>query len=46
VEVLPEDGDRIQSPKRCALNDKQDEVLDKDETMDNVQRRNICSRIS
>jgi hypothetical protein len=37
--VLPEDGGKIQSPKRCVLKNKQDAVLDKDRTMDNV--RNI-----
>jgi hypothetical protein len=41
-QVLPEDGVRIQYPKRCVLKDKQDDVLDKEETMDNVQKRNIC----
>jgi hypothetical protein len=41
--VLPEDGDRIQSPKRCILKYKQDGVLDKNRTMDNVQKHNICS---
>jgi hypothetical protein len=43
--VLPEDGDRIQSPKRCVLKHKQDEILDKDETMDNVQKHNFCTNI-
>jgi hypothetical protein len=37
----PEDGDRIQSPKRCVLKEKQDDILNKDETLDNVQKRNI-----
>jgi hypothetical protein len=39
---LPEDGDRIQSPKRCVLKYKEDDVLDKDRRMDNVQEHNIC----
>jgi hypothetical protein len=34
-------GDRVQSPKRCVLTNKQDSVLDKDKTMDNVQKHNI-----
>jgi hypothetical protein len=29
-----------ESPKRRVLKDKQDEVLDKDKTVDNVQKRN------
>jgi hypothetical protein len=41
--MLPEDGDRIQSPKRCDLKDKEDDILDEDKTMDNVQKRNICT---
>jgi hypothetical protein len=41
--VLPEDGDRIQSPKLCVLKNKQDGVLDKDKMMDNVQKHNICT---
>jgi hypothetical protein len=41
--VLPEDGDRIQSPKRCVLKNKQNGVLDKDKTMDNAQKHNICT---
>jgi hypothetical protein len=32
--ISPEDGDRIQSPKSCLLN--------KNRTMDNVQKYNIC----
>jgi hypothetical protein len=34
----PEDGDRIQFPKRV-LTEKQDNILNKDKTMDNVQKR-------
>jgi hypothetical protein len=45
-QVLPEDGDRIQSPKRCVLKDKHEGVLDKDKTMDNVQKRHICKNKS
>jgi hypothetical protein len=33
--LLPEDGDRIQSPKRCFQN--------KDWTMDNIQKTNNCT---
>jgi hypothetical protein len=44
--VLPEDGDRIQSPKRCALKKKRNDILDKNKTMDNVQKRNICKKTS
>jgi hypothetical protein len=40
-QVLPEDGDRIRSPKRYILKEKQDDILNKDKTMNNVQRRNI-----
>jgi hypothetical protein len=36
-QVLHEDGERIQSPKRCALKNKQNYDLDKDKKMDNVQ---------
>jgi hypothetical protein len=42
--VLPEDGDRIQSPKRV-LKHKQDDVLDKDKKMDNVQTCSICTNV-
>jgi hypothetical protein len=35
--VLPEDGDRIQFPKRCVLKEKQDDISNKDKTMDNVK---------
>jgi hypothetical protein len=31
--------------KRCVLKDKQDDVLAKDKTMDNVQKLNICKLI-
>jgi hypothetical protein len=43
IEVLPEDGDRIQFPKRCVLKEKQDDFLNKDKMMDNVQKHNICT---
>jgi hypothetical protein len=39
--VLPENEDRIPSPKRCVLKYKQDGVLDENRTMDNVQKENI-----
>jgi hypothetical protein len=39
---LPDDGDRIQSPKHCGLKYKQEDILDKDETMGNVRERNGC----
>jgi hypothetical protein len=42
--VLPEDGDRIQSPKLYVLKYKQDGVLNKNRTMDNVQKHNICNK--
>jgi hypothetical protein len=45
-QILPEDGDRFQSPKRCVLKYKQDGVLNKDNKMDNVQKRNIRTGIS
>jgi hypothetical protein len=35
----------IQSPKRCVLKEKQDDILDKDKTMNNVQKRNICTNV-
>jgi hypothetical protein len=38
---LPEDGDRIQSPKHCILKYKQDGVTDKNRKMYNVQKHNI-----
>jgi hypothetical protein len=44
---LPEDGDRIQSPKRYILKKKKTNknvFLDKDRTMDNVQQNNICNK--
>jgi hypothetical protein len=34
---LPEEGDRIQSPKRCVLN--------KNQTMHNVQKYKNCKKI-
>jgi hypothetical protein len=43
--VLPEGGDRIQSPKRRVLKNKQDGVLDKDKTMDNVKKHHISTNI-
>jgi hypothetical protein len=42
--VLPEDGKRMQSPKRCILKYKQDGVLDKNRRMDNVQNHNIVMK--
>jgi hypothetical protein len=42
---LPENGDRIQCPKRCVLKYKQDDVLDENRTMDNVQKYNICTNV-
>jgi hypothetical protein len=33
----------IQSPKRRVLKNKQDSLLDKDKTMDNVRKHNICN---
>jgi hypothetical protein len=42
---LPEVGNRIQPPKRCVLKHKQKDILDKDKTMDNVQERNICTKL-
>jgi hypothetical protein len=41
--ILPEDGSRIQSTKRCVLTYKQDGVLDKNRTVVNVQKHNICT---
>jgi hypothetical protein len=43
--VLPDDGDRIQSPKRYVLKYKQDDILHKDETMDNIRERNGCKNL-
>jgi hypothetical protein len=43
--LLPEDGDRIQSPKRCVLKYKQDGFLDKIRAMDNAQGLNICTNV-
>jgi hypothetical protein len=45
LQVLPEVGNRIHSPKRCVLKDKQDNVLDKGRMMDNVQKHNIFTGI-
>jgi hypothetical protein len=39
-EVLPDDRDRILSPKRRVLKNKHDGVFNR--TMDNVQKHNIC----
>jgi hypothetical protein len=36
----------IQSPKRCVLKYNQDGVLDKNRTMDNVQKHNICTNLT
>jgi hypothetical protein len=33
------------SPKRCVLKNKQDGFLDKDRTMDNVQKHNNCTNV-
>jgi hypothetical protein len=35
----------IQFPKHCVLEDKQDNLSDKDKTIDNVQKRNICTNV-
>jgi hypothetical protein len=43
-QVLPEDADRIQSPKRCVFKQK-DSVLDKSRTMNNVRKHNIFIRV-
>jgi hypothetical protein len=32
--------ERILSPNRCVLKYKQDDIIDKDEKLDNVQERN------
>jgi hypothetical protein len=39
--ILPEDGDKIQSPKHFILKNKQDSVLDEDRMMENVQKHDI-----
>jgi hypothetical protein len=39
------DGDGIQSTKRCVLKYIQDGVLDKNRTMANVQKHNICTDV-
>jgi hypothetical protein len=36
---------RIQSPKRCGLKYKQDGVLNKNRTMDNAKKYNICTNV-
>jgi hypothetical protein len=41
--ILPEDGGSIQSLKCCTLKKKQGGVLDKNRTMDNAQKHNICT---
>jgi hypothetical protein len=43
---LPEDGDRIQPPKRWVLKKKTGRFLDREKTIDNVQKRNICTYFS
>jgi hypothetical protein len=44
-QVLPEDGDRIQSPKVVFCKINRNVFLDKDRTMDNVQKHNICTNV-
>jgi hypothetical protein len=44
-QVKPEDGERVQSPKRFFLKNKQVGVLDKYRTMDNIQKHNICTNV-
>jgi hypothetical protein len=44
--VLPEDGGRIQSPKRYVLLHKQTTFKTKDKTMDNVQESNKKVKLS
>jgi hypothetical protein len=39
-QVLPDDGDKIKYLKRCVFKYKEDDILDKVETMDDVQERN------
>jgi hypothetical protein len=41
----PEDGDRIQFPKRYVLNKNRTVFLDKNRTMDNVQKHNGCINV-
>jgi hypothetical protein len=43
--LLYEDGDRIQSPKLRVFKYKQDGVLHKNRTADNVQKHNICINV-
>jgi hypothetical protein len=40
--VLPEDGDRIQSPKHCVLNKRQDRILNKNKKIADVQKDDGC----
>jgi hypothetical protein len=42
---MPEDGDRIQSPKSCVFKYKEDSALGKNRTMDSVQKHNICTNV-
>jgi hypothetical protein len=42
---LPEETDRIQSPEHSVLKYKQDGVLDKNRTVDNVQKFNIYANV-
>jgi hypothetical protein len=41
LQLLPQDGDRIQSKKRCDLKYKQDGVLVKNRTINIAQKSNI-----
>jgi hypothetical protein len=43
--VLPEDGDRIQFPKYCVLKEKQEDSLNKEKTIDNVQKHKISTNL-
>jgi hypothetical protein len=45
IDIVPISGDRIQSPKRCVSKSKQDGVLDKNRTMNNVKKYNICINV-
>jgi hypothetical protein len=42
-QVLPEDGDSIQSPKHWVLKNKEGSVFRKIQTVNNVQKYNICT---
>jgi hypothetical protein len=44
--VLPEDGNRIQSPKRCFLKINKMTCLDKNMTMDNVKNIMFVSQLN